>query len=850
MRRFELVDGSSSKFWQIEREGSKLTIQWGKIGTAGQSQVKDFPSDAKALAERDKLVTEKTKKGYAEVGAPAADAPAPKPRAAKAKADKTSDDPAATTATPHAEAKVETIESTVSVAKVEPVAIAGSGPVEIDWSRFGDDKDVSTHRHGRRRPNEAQRAADAWEHIQKLWSTWRPIVAFDKFDIAAEFVPAATEAHAWLEGKGPGPLSPMAAAMVAELASVSYQPEFYPAIRAFTEASVAKYGVGWIFDTVLAATRVYMERYSDPPSCKFHHVPESIGPFSYGGWMPQELALIAQNLSEAQYAELIQIAEMRWPMWSYFQRLRTLEVIPSHTKLADDLGEQWLSCDGNVEGYVRPSYDKDGIAPNLSFAYSRSMLTKLAKKSANRAFSGGSLHQYVWKQLELVGADVLPMLRIHCDSVDWAAGIVAALEAASLVRSTETGALMVSQLTAKKEGALYAAEWIVKNPLLSVAALADSIAGAGAIGDRAGVLFLDIDRAFPGLVDKIDMRPAARSAITKLREKMVVKPDASADELPRVLANPPWLSGKNAAALPVVANVAVAAYAEKIHEDPDGILALARSEYAEAKESRTTYEDASRNIGERYYGKWVSRSLVHLEPADVKKAFKEWPADAWGDGHNVLTPLVVMGEEAIAGYPRIVTGNSTMFAASLKHIVESPKLAGFYAYARTLKGARKYAERWMLNFPKAAAVGLIPIAVGNHTQARAQADMALRLLVARGHGEVVREAAEGYGKEVDAALKTALEADPRDRYPSKLPKIGPWCDVEKLPRPLLKGREKSLPKPAVEALIMMLAISTPEAAYVGLEDVVAVCDRSSLEEFSWALFNQWQMAGAPSDLHT
>ena len=69
MRRFELVEGSSNKFWQIEQDGPKLTIQWGKIGTSGQSRVKDFASDAQAIAEHDKLVKEKTKKGYVEVAA-------------------------------------------------------------------------------------------------------------------------------------------------------------------------------------------------------------------------------------------------------------------------------------------------------------------------------------------------------------------------------------------------------------------------------------------------------------------------------------------------------------------------------------------------------------------------------------------------------------------------------------------------------------------------------------------------------------------------------------------------------------------------------------------------------------
>ena len=33
MRRFELVEGSASKFWEIEQAGSnELNIRWGRIG--------------------------------------------------------------------------------------------------------------------------------------------------------------------------------------------------------------------------------------------------------------------------------------------------------------------------------------------------------------------------------------------------------------------------------------------------------------------------------------------------------------------------------------------------------------------------------------------------------------------------------------------------------------------------------------------------------------------------------------------------------------------------------------------------------------------------------------------------
>jgi DNA ligase-1 len=65
-RYFELVEGNSSKFWEVRIEGALLTTRYGRIGTSGQSSTKSFASDVLARKEHDKLVAEKCKKGYVE----------------------------------------------------------------------------------------------------------------------------------------------------------------------------------------------------------------------------------------------------------------------------------------------------------------------------------------------------------------------------------------------------------------------------------------------------------------------------------------------------------------------------------------------------------------------------------------------------------------------------------------------------------------------------------------------------------------------------------------------------------------------------------------------------------------
>jgi predicted DNA-binding WGR domain protein len=61
-------EGTSSKFWRARVEGKTLYVNYGKIGTNGQTQVKELGDPAAAKAEYEKLIREKRKKGYEDAG--------------------------------------------------------------------------------------------------------------------------------------------------------------------------------------------------------------------------------------------------------------------------------------------------------------------------------------------------------------------------------------------------------------------------------------------------------------------------------------------------------------------------------------------------------------------------------------------------------------------------------------------------------------------------------------------------------------------------------------------------------------------------------------------------------------
>lgn len=81
MRRFEFIEGSSSKFWEAEVSGNSFAVAYGRVGSAGQRKEKAFASADLAQREMDRKVAEKQREGYVEIAVAGA-APKAPPKAA------------------------------------------------------------------------------------------------------------------------------------------------------------------------------------------------------------------------------------------------------------------------------------------------------------------------------------------------------------------------------------------------------------------------------------------------------------------------------------------------------------------------------------------------------------------------------------------------------------------------------------------------------------------------------------------------------------------------------------------------------------------------------------------------
>jgi predicted DNA-binding WGR domain protein len=54
----------SKKFWEVEVNGKKVFVRYGRIGADGVKTVKEFPDNATAMKFAEKALAEKVKKGY------------------------------------------------------------------------------------------------------------------------------------------------------------------------------------------------------------------------------------------------------------------------------------------------------------------------------------------------------------------------------------------------------------------------------------------------------------------------------------------------------------------------------------------------------------------------------------------------------------------------------------------------------------------------------------------------------------------------------------------------------------------------------------------------------------------
>ena len=798
-RRFQLSDGKSDKFWEITVSGASFDVRFGRIGTNGQAQTKPFSSDAAAAQESSKLIREKIAKGYIEVAcATPTPTPTPTPDPADAR-------------TPHG----------------------------LLWTPETRVRRRPRRSHGVRR----DLSTDALEHLRAFCMQRRPAIAG-----GATF---SDEKYARLQSEVLAPfddgarLSPEAAGAASVLLMSRMDPRAQLAGRSLGALLVDGWlelgGPGYLVSAAAASTS--FSCFADPEVKDAivlgpHVVIKGLPQFAHteqGGifWeaVRERISTMPEEAYEAAYAE----AQKLFADGSSRVKVRLAFAFPDERAWTSEAARIVLAA-GDI------GHTPMALASVSDRAEVDSLLSLLAGYHDRQAYAAFDI-------VDALGVDAdVPLVgiadaarRMHWGGDD---ALATALDALTVVPTMTVAEWLVRYLVDKRI-APTAAAFFSAAPALAFATIAP-LAAARKASMSAAAILANAVRAAPDqardALPTLDDRAA--KIVRGLLEENAPVEEATLEELPSVLATPPWASGtKKAKKNLTVFDLRTLPFEEYV--DWSGLTKPAALSTATAdKEDALIQAIDQRIANNRDVYLW---EIHRCTDAVALQLLRRVPPELWWSfnlAQDVAIHLARFDVAAVDACLEIAKKKSTDAIIALEALI-SPRLAPFMADVLVrVRRARRIAERWLARHPEVAAIGLLPYAFGPPGKQRENACRALRFLVARGHRDTLENVARKYDDSCARALGDVLgAADLVEGAPSKPPKMPQFFDPRALPRPRLVASKKALPLDAVRRLGEMLAFCDPVEPYVGLEHVREACDADSLGSFAWALFEAWGLAG-------
>ncbi|QWF18231.1 DUF4132 domain-containing protein [Lysobacter capsici] len=897
MRRFEYVEGSSSKFWEAEQDGSDLNIRWGRIGTAGQSQTKAFADANKAAAALIKLIDEKTGKGYVESVAAAGASigkTADKPKADKAKAEPAAEtvatpatspaspDPSAPqaataqTAAPQSAPLAASNAASVASVAIAPVAASDTPP----WLNDGEPLDIG--------PDLIKVALATRRHPKpiadtdplKLWLAAREIllagnrIELSKTDPAWQA--ALAEAGERLQSRRPDGSDASTAALLALTMGYGDRDAGVP----FVGFLVARHGLLKAVEHLLDAQRSLVvgtdwdratqkhERFltADPdrPLGSSWHGPLSEGELAFR----DHLAAAPQALYDECVRRIVEVLPQLHPA----RQISMAMLLPDRPELSNELAHRYggAGAPAQLHWLQLSATDPAAIA-----------IARKVKIDGYTPFFG---HQdMVATVLIEHGVDAL-------DRLAPGAGYDAAGDALVAIGTPDAIEALAAAASLGKNTLARLTRAVNRWPSAAMVGLARAIANGGKDAVLLGPSLTALLRARGDEVPALRpwLSPAAAQTIDKLLAQLSGPAETAAlEELPPVLAAPPWLGTRpkvlTVTGLEPLPLAAVEHWTPAEREAAVDLGSWRRERFEKLGNSamamttligfnnrdikdKSVFQDAAKAIRnrdsqalidawQRYktIRKSAGWSWVPIDGTELGQLPEELAVPVWnglaGEGdsdYGVDYMLARFGLAALPGVSAAVRRRPSEHLQVALHVgsVEfAPLMARAFA---KLKSVRDVGRRWLLANPEYAACGLIAPAIGKAGEARDCAASGLRLLDEQGHGALLREVAARYQREdVSAALEAMLIENPLDRYPSKRPPLPTFWQPRGWRRPVLRNG-KALPDQALDHVGTMFAFPSNEGVYPGIEQLREACIGPSLADFGWDAFGAWLYAGAPS----
>lgn len=800
MRRWEYVEGSASKFWETGANGAVVTVRYGRCGSEGRTQTKEFGSAEAADAHVIRSIAEKERKGYREVGPSASP-----PSAGRA------DAPTGTEPSRAAEDQ-------------------GALPDEDSFVMPAGWRRVLHPRRGGmvRTPARAQQpqldAVEARITEEKAW--------------IQEFLDAPGSDTGLVEqvrGHLAGSHSPAGAAAVASIVGL-----VSPRAAGWADRWVRLHGLPFaaratveLFVTEPHWTQRGSHR-SDPWLGTRTHTPQPYWTQACRPVADRVRSLLAAA-DEATYRDTVEaLSRCRTDS---LRKILTAYLAPSETDWVAD-----LCADPEVTAERDESF--------LSLVYCSLNSAHQAEAFAHKPSLGHSA-ALIATTAEGIGAAVVPLLRPDLRYVYSSADRLKQVANALVEFPTDEAFLLLLGHSDVKHVRPALMEAMRRYPVRALRLLTAEVRDHdGAASNTSRQLLAGHIAAHPALVDRVLptldndlaeivgplLRPANRLA------------EAAADALPAVLTSPPWTRQRSRTKPTLVTGLTAAG--EPVMEWLPG----EREQWAATTSWYTRRHDKGdwkRDIAALRHDldardlrpAWI---YVHGPEELVTPGLATWdPTDVW-DGSDTLKPIAArFGLTALPLLLRVVPRQPSSLAPLLLPFVDESVARHMADWAVRLKSTASTARSWFKRHGVRAAPLLVPDALGKAGTARRAAEAAL-VQIASLHGDaVVRRAAETHGTQAADAVAALLTADPLERaLPAVVPTMPGWADPALLPQ-ITVTSGAALPSESVRHVLTMLAMSKPGEPYPGLADVTRIADSASLAEFAWALFEQWRLASFP-----
>ena len=795
MRRWEFSGDGSGKFWEVGQDGTTVTVRFGRLGGTGQVKTKELASAAAAAAQVAKLVSEKEKKGYREVG----HAPAP----------------AVPTAPPAAE-------------EVPPPAL----PDETTWSVPTAWRRVLHPRRGAAAvaPREIDPGAGSYV------DTWIGEVSgtlHERLDDPRNVQEIVTSVRAWLRGEA----DPLGAAATAALAiSLAHGKD---GALAFADDWIARHGVAFAAEAVAEMTRVVVSYSTDQPDrlLRFSD-PAKPSPYRWepGSTFADHVRAVLANVSDEEYEGAV--AALAPHRGEAFQRMVVSFLVPTRPEWAEEVCSEQQPT-RNWAGWTRWILCCAGTPEQVELLRERGYL----------GFSWQAA-EILYTMADAIGPAMAPFLAYEADQ-DPTGGDARKIRLKMLLEipTDEAFGILLARLDQKHVQPVVV-EAMRRYPVRTLRMLPALVTAGGKTSGTARQLLLGHILAHPGLIGRAagELPEAVREFLEEFAAENKRLPEAPAEKLPPLLVDPPWLKKRNTAKTVVIPGLIAPAEDRLVWMDGERESWRDTKVYYRPWPKDTDWAQALEKRRTNQLTGYQGDGLLVDAPAElIRPLLAGWlPRDSWYAEGWIKRATARFGAEALPFALPLALAHPTTTAEALLPFLSGEVATAMADWLVRLKSVRPVAIAWLTRHGVEAARLLIPAALGPVGQQRRNAETALLVLNSAGRSAEVTEAAIGYGPEAEAAIAALLATDPLDILPAKVPVVGPWADPGLLPQILLRDKESALPAEATRHALTICSLCKPGGKYAGIDVLIDACDPVSLSEFAWAVFQRWQAGEMPS----